>query len=495
MSRVVCGAASPCARLVRACAHATARPDGRRLRLVEARDRQADQQREDHRTEPEVERLRPPGQPGQDLQPADDDLDRVQHRRPPTATRAIVGRSRRVRHATTASTATITPTTAATQRCRTCAEVASVRAGKSVPPINGQSGNTSAESVAVTCEPKSRSAKVARVVKAASSVKRWLRPPPAAEAGRETGTHRQEHEQRDQQQGRGQVRRDRLPAVPEADGLAAEPRLEPDETDRRDGRPQQRRPVAMVTDRQDREAQDLEADDRRDGPVDPLDPRLRVVDRRQQLAVAERPVRAAETGIGGAHDDADDDQQDRGPERQRGELLEAGQRVSWHAGRRCAPERGRWVNGHAHSSAASVGSPRALGAFDRRPPAASATLAAMTPRSRLALVAALVLVVAACGPGPSRPRPRRRPRRRLAGGRCVPDHARARRARPRAGTSARSNRRCSRRSSTPAGSIACGQTRLMFSFLDDQNVPVGEARPDRRGRAVRPRGGSGDTRS
>ena len=211
-----------------------------------------------------------------------------------------------------------------------------------MPPINGQSGNTSAESVAVTREPKSSSAKVARVVKAASSVKRWLRPPPPPRrAGKPARTVRNTSSV-DQQEGRGQVRRDRLPAVAEADGLAAEPRLEPDETDRRDGRPQQRRPVAMVTDRQDREAQDLEADDRRDGPVDPFDPRLRVVDRRQQLAVAERPVRAAETGIGGAHDDADDDQQDRGPERQRGELLEAGQWVSWHAGRRCAPERGRW---------------------------------------------------------------------------------------------------------------------------------------------------------
>ena len=46
-----------------------------------------------------------------------------------------------------------------------------------------------------------------------------------------------------------------------------------------------------------------------DRPVDPLDPGLRVVERRDDLPVAERPVGAAEPGIGGAHDDADRDQQ------------------------------------------------------------------------------------------------------------------------------------------------------------------------------------------
>ena len=106
----------------------------------------------------------------------------------------------------------------------------------------------------------------------------------------------------------------------------------------------------MVADGQDGQAQDLEADDHGDRAVHPLDPRLRVVQRREQLAVAERPVRAAEPGIGGAHDDADDDQQDGGPEGHGGELLEAGQRVSCRAGRPGATVRvaGR---GHAHSSA------------------------------------------------------------------------------------------------------------------------------------------------
>ena len=61
----------------------------------------------------------------------------------------------------------------------------------------------------------------------------------------------------------------------------------------------------------------------RDGPVDPLDPGLRVAERRDELAVAERPVGAAQPGIGGAHDDPDRDQPESGREGERGELLEA----------------------------------------------------------------------------------------------------------------------------------------------------------------------------
>ena len=194
--------------------------------------------------------------------------------------------------------------------------------------MSGQSGKTRAESVAVTCDPNSSRANVASVVKAASSVNRWL-PPPRPDAGREPGTDRDEDQQGDQQHRRGEVRRDRLAAVAEPDRLAPEPRLEADQGDRADRRPEQGSAVAMVDAGEDRQAEDLEADDHGDRPVDPLDPRLRVVERRQQLAVAERPVRAAETGVRRAHDDADRDEQDRGPERQRGELLEAGQRVSW----------------------------------------------------------------------------------------------------------------------------------------------------------------------
>ena len=79
----------------------------------------------------------------------------------------------------------------------------------------------------------------------------------------------------------------------------------------------------MVEERDDRETEDLEADDHGDGPMDPLDPRLRVIECRDQLAVAERPVRTAEARIRRPHDDADRDEQERGRERQPGELLEA----------------------------------------------------------------------------------------------------------------------------------------------------------------------------
>ena len=65
--------------------------------------------------------------------------------------------------------------------------------------------------------------------------------------------------------------------------------------------------------------------------MDPLDPRLRVVERRQELAVAERPVGAAEAGVRGTHDDADRDEDQRRDEGRRGELLETGQASSWTA--------------------------------------------------------------------------------------------------------------------------------------------------------------------
>ena len=48
--------------------------------------------------------------------------------------------------------------------------------------------------------------------------------------------------------------------------------------------------------------------------MDPLDPGLRVVERRDELAVAERPVRTAEARIGGADDDADRDEPESGRE-------------------------------------------------------------------------------------------------------------------------------------------------------------------------------------
>jgi hypothetical protein len=99
----------------------------------------------------------------------------------------------------------------------------------------------------------------------------------------------------------------------------------------------------------------------------------------------------------------------------------------------------------------------------------------MTPRSPLAVVAALVLIVAACGPPGSSPAgssPASSPGGSAAGGACpaTPEPA---------GEPEGWELASQRPSVIPQiiGSSACGPTRLMFSFLDAQNVPV--AAPDR----------------
>ncbi len=202
------------------------------------------------------------------------------------------------------------------------------------------------------------------------------------QAGRVGGPDGHEHEHADQEHGRRQVGRDRLPAVAEADRLAPQPGLEPDQPDRRDRRPQQARPIAVVADGQRGQAQDLEADDGRDGPVQPLDPGLRIVQRRQQLAVAQRPVGAAQAGIGGAHDDTDGDQQDGRPE---GHAASFWKRVNGPPGE---PREGRrWASDMV---------PR------RRPRATSAIVPSMSHRTRPAAVVALLglsLLLAACSAG------------------------------------------------------------------------------------------------
>ena len=74
-----------------------------------------------------------------------------------------------------------------------------------------------------------------------------------------------------------------------------------------------------------REAEDDEADHRGDGSVDPLDPGLVIVERRDQLAVAERPIRAAHAGIGRADDDADRHEHERHRDGEHRQFLEPGQ--------------------------------------------------------------------------------------------------------------------------------------------------------------------------
>jgi hypothetical protein len=79
----------------------------------------------------------------------------------------------------------------------------------------------------------------------------------------------------------------------------------------------------MVAHGEHRETEDLETDERRHRPVDPLDPGLRVVCRRQELAVAERPVGTAKPRVRRAHDHPDRDQPEGGRQGQQRELLEA----------------------------------------------------------------------------------------------------------------------------------------------------------------------------
>ncbi len=138
------------------------------------------------------------------------------------------------------------------------------------------------------------------------------------------GADGDEHEQPEQRHRRREVRRDRLARVVLGDGLPPEPRLEHHQHHRGEARPEEGRAIAVVLPREERDTQDQEADDGGDRAVDPLPPRLGVVERREQLAIAHRPVRAAHAGPGGAHDDAHRDEQERRDDGGESGLLEAG---------------------------------------------------------------------------------------------------------------------------------------------------------------------------
>ena len=233
--------------------------------------------RPDDRAERQVERLGPRRQPGQDLRAADDDLDREERRRRPTASRTSVGRSRWVRQATTATRQDDQPDDG---RDPAMQDVGGGRrrsaAGTSVPPISGQSGKTSAESVAVTCDPNSSSANVA-----AARERREQREALARAAARRGGPGNR--------RGRSGRRAGPTSSIAAARCAVTDSPLLPRRTVSRpshawnptsataasDGQ-RSDAPVAVVAEGQDREPQDLEADDRRDRPVDPLDPGLRV---------------------------------------------------------------------------------------------------------------------------------------------------------------------------------------------------------------------------
>ena len=75
--------------------------------------------------------------------------------------------------------------------------------------------------------------------------------------------------------------------------------------------------------------------------MDPLDPGVGVVERRDQLAMAQRPVGAAHPGVGHPHDHPDRDEQDRRDDRGEGGLLEAGHgRCGRTSGTRARARRG-----------------------------------------------------------------------------------------------------------------------------------------------------------
>jgi hypothetical protein len=101
----------------------------------------------------------------------------------------------------------------------------------------------------------------------------------------------------------------------------------------------------------------------------------------------------------------------------------------------------------------------------------------MTPRSPLAVVAALVLVAAACGPAPATPPAT--PRGTAPGGSPVAGACPttpAPQGTPEGWDVTAQKPSVFPQLINPTGAIACGPTRLMFSFLDAQNVPV--AKPE-----------------
>ena len=281
----------------------------------------------------------------------------------------------------------------------------------------------------------------------------------AGEPRRIRRTHQQVDEQPDERHRGREVRGHGRARVAEPDRLGPEVRLEPDEHERGDRRPQDRAPVSMVDHGQRGHPEDQEPDHGRHGPVDPFDPHVEArVEARQELArEAARPVRARLARVGRAHGDTDHDEHERGDDGRGSEPLEAGQRSSGWRSRilavRAAPSFP--IRGYAFDVIPGT-RPRCRHARND-PGARRADRSGLLRRRRRNLERSW-----------HRPaRPRRPP---------------ARRPRPSPTTCRAGGRRPPRPPVVPLiiaspGELVCGKNRVLFTMIDASNAPIGA--PDR----------------
>ena len=196
-------------------------------RGVVAGDGQPGQGRPDHRTERQVERLGPLGQPGQDLRTADDDLDREQDRRAdrqPDQRRVVTlgapGDDGQRRDDDRDERGDPAMEGVGGGHVGDRRDERPVHQGP-VGEDQGRGGRGH-----LRAEQQQREGDPGR--ERGEEGEPLARAPPA-DPGRVPGAHGQEDEQRDERERRGEVRRHRLSAVAQPDRLASQPRLEPDQ--------------------------------------------------------------------------------------------------------------------------------------------------------------------------------------------------------------------------------------------------------------------------
>ncbi len=152
--------------------------------------------------------------------------------------------------------------------------------------------------------------------RAPSATERQLRRVPAADPD--------EEQEREQGHGRRQVGGHDLAGQVTLDGDLSEPCLERDETGGGDAADDECRPVTVAKDSHQGEEGHHSAGQGSHRPVAPLDDGVGIVQRRDPRAVAGRPFRAAQPGVGGANDGTDDDEEECHGHGERGECREAG---------------------------------------------------------------------------------------------------------------------------------------------------------------------------